>query len=111
VTPILNKKLTLESPVLNPDGAGGWIQTWVAQGQLWAQVHAASGREKASNLATRSTVRYNVLVRGAPEGAPSRPRPEQRFTDGARIWRITAVKEADQRGQYLMCHAEEEVAS
>ena len=107
----LNKELTLESPALNPDGAGGWVQTWVVQGTLWTQVIAASAREKATNLATRSTVRYNILVRGAPEGAPSRPRPEQRFTDGARIWRITAVKEADTRGLYLICHAEEEVAS
>lgn len=111
MTPVLNRELTLESPVLNPDGAGGWVQTWITQGVLWAHVTAASAREKATNLTTRSTVRYNILVRGAPESAPSRPRPEQRFTDGARIWRITAVKEADPRGMYLTCHAEEEVAS
>ena len=51
----LNKELTLESPALNPDGAGGWVQTWVVQGTLWTQVIAASAREKATNLATRST--------------------------------------------------------
>ncbi len=108
---VLNKELTLEHPVLNPDGAGGWVQSWVAQGTLWARLEAATGREKSANLSTRSVVRYNILVRGVPAGAPSRPGPEQRFTDGTRIWKITAVKEHDTRGQYLICHTEEEVAS
>jgi head-tail adaptor len=47
------------------------------------------------------------MVRGAPVGAPSRPVAGQRFREGARIYPILAVAEADPEGRYLVCHAEE----
>ncbi len=107
----LNRALVLEDPVLNPDGAGGFVQSWVALGTIWADLRAATGREGAEQLLTRSSVRYLITVRGADHSSPRRPRPEQRFRDGDRIFRIQAVKEADAYGRFLICHAEEEVAA
>ena len=94
-----------------PDGAGGWSVTWVAVGSLWAAVDAGTGRERAGEFVTVSTVGYRITVHAAPQGAPSRPKPEQRFRDGARIFRITAVTEADSAGRYLTCFAQEEVVA
>ena len=56
-----------------------------------------------------SAVPYRVTVRGAPTGAPSRPKAGQRLREGARLFLIQAVTERDQFGRYLTCFAREEV--
>ena len=110
-TPKLNRKLMLEEAQRMPDGAGGWAINWVEVGIIWASVDAGSGRERAGEFLTVSTVSYRMTVRAAPHGAPSRPKPDQRFKDGSRIFRITAVTEADPDGHYLTCFAQEEVVA
>ncbi len=105
----LNRKLVLEDPVRVDDGAGGHTETWTVLGTVWASVKAGSGREYASQFVTLSKVPYRIIVRAAPEGAASRPKPDQRFVDGSRVFRILAVSEHDSRGHYLMCHSREEV--
>ena len=78
--PKLNRKLTLEEAQGVPDGSGGFALTWVVKGTLWAAIEAGAGRERAGESVTVSSVGYRITVRGAREGAPSRPRPEQRMT-------------------------------
>ncbi len=107
----LNRRLVLEDAQTVPDGAGGFEETWIPLGALWAHVKAGTGREKAAELATLSTVPYRITVRAAPVGAPSRPKPEQRFRDGERVFRIQAVTEDEEAGTYLVCFAREEVAA
>lgn len=98
---MLTRPMVLEAPVQVPDGAGGYTLTWTPQGTLWADVEARSGNETAGNLVTVSTVTYRITVRASPEGAPSRPKPEQRFRDGGRIFQIHAVVERDPGRRYL----------
>lgn len=107
--PRLSRKLVLEEAQRLPDGAGGYTLSWFALGELWAEVRAGTGRERAGEFVTLSTVPYRITVRAAPQGAESRPRPEQRFREDARIFRILAVAEAGPRGEYLTCFAHEEV--
>ena len=107
----LNRRLTLEAAQRVPDGAGGYSETWVTQGEVWAQVQASTGRERAGEELGVSTVRYKIVVRGAPFGAPSRPTSEQRFREGTRIFRILAVAERDPEGRYLTCFATEETVA
>jgi head-tail adaptor len=109
--PVLNRKLVLEDPVQVPDGAGGFNETWVPLGILWAEVKAGTGQEKAGEFITVSKVPYRITVRGAPYGAPSRPKPEQRFREGTRLFRIKAVTERDPQAHFLTCFAYEEVSS
>lgn len=109
--PRLTRKLVLEEPQRVPDGAGGFSLVWVAKGTLWAAVETVAGRERAGESVTVSAVSCRVTVRGAPHGAPSRPRPEERFREGDRLLRITAVTEEDALGHYLTCYATEEVLS
>lgn len=105
----LNRRMVLEEASRSPDGAGGYTETWVALGTLWARVEARAGNEQFANGATWSTVTYRITVRASEVGAPSRPRPDQRLRSGARVFRILAVAEADPEGRYLTCFAEEEV--
>lgn len=109
--PNLNRKLVLEAPERIADGAGGFSHAWVALGALWAEVKPGTGVERAGEFVTLASVPFKIVVRAAPEGSPRRPLPEQRFRDGARIFRILAVAEADPAGHYLTCFAREEVVA
>ncbi len=109
--PNLNRKLVLEEASRTPDGAGGWSETWSAIGTHWAEMQALSGREKGDDLSVISGAGYRFILRAAPYGAPSRPRPEQRFRAGSRIFRILAVSDHDPAGRYIACHVREEVVT
>jgi len=109
--PQLTRKLVLETPATVPDGAGGFGESWQTLGTVWAEVKTGSGREKAGSFATLSSMAFRITVRGAPVGSDQRPRPEQRFRDGSRIFRILAVSERDPQGHYLICFANEELAA
>lgn len=104
----LSRKLVLEDPARTPDGSGGFAPGWVPLGQLWAEVKAGSGRELTGLTAPVATVTYRITVRAAPAGAMSRPKPEQRFREGERVFHILAVSERDPAGRFLTCHAQEE---
>lgn len=109
--PVLNRQLVLEAPERVPDGAGGFIEVWSELGVLWAQMKPGTGVERAGEFVTLASVPWKITVRAAPEGSPRRPRPEQRFREGTRVFRILAVAEADAGAHYLICFAREEVVA
>ena len=106
--PLLNRKLALEEEVHSPDGAGGWQRTWSKVASFWASLEARSASEGEERGRERSRVRWRILVRSVPVGSDLRPRADQRFREGGRVFRITGVAEADPRGRFLACWAEEE---
>ncbi|QBX99842.1 head-tail adaptor protein [Rhodophyticola sp. CCM32] len=105
--PHLSRRLRLEGPARAPDGAGGFVEVWEHLGIIWAEVAPRTGRDDA----TISRLGLRITVRAAPQGAPSRPTPQQRFVDGTRIYRIEAVTETDPEGRYLTCYASEEAGA
>ncbi len=105
---VLDRPLLLEAPQRVADGAGGFALSWSVVGTLWGALTPGPGREAAGEEVLKARVPYQITVRGAPAGSPRRPKPEQRFRDGARIFTILAVTERDPRGQYLTCFAQEE---
>lgn len=106
----LNRKLVLETPFRQSDGAGGFTTDWQPVGELWAAVTARTGRETASAGAPVSAMSYRIVVRGVPFGAAHRPKPEQRLREGARLFLINAVADEGADGRYLICFATEEMA-
>ncbi|WP_390915088.1 head-tail adaptor protein [Pseudosulfitobacter sp. SM2401] len=109
--PQLNHQMTLESPMHQSDGAGGYTETWTPVGQMWAELIGRSGRATVLGNAPVSTGSYKITVRGAPQGDPRRPMAEQRFRAGLRIFAIQAVVERDAQSRYLTCFVDEEVAT
>ena len=105
--PYLTQKMVLESVVRNPDGAGGYVEDWVALGQLWFEVKVRYGGMDRSGV---SSVDYVLTTRSAPVGAPSRPRAGQRLKAEGQTYLIEAVAEAKDHKGYLSCFAVEEVA-
>lgn len=108
--PRLNRRLVLEAQQRLSDGAGGFTTSWQPLGTVWAAITARTGRETATAGAPISAVSYRIVVRGAPFGSPQRPKPEQRFREGERVFVIQAVAEEDADGRYLTCFATEETA-
>lgn len=107
----LLRRLVLENPVHTPDGAGGYLADWVETGTLWADVTVRTARVDVVGARQVPRMLYRIVVRGAPVGAPSRPRPGQRLRDGARIFDVLTVTERDGEGRYLEIQAEEGVAT
>ena len=103
----LIRRLVLETAERVADGSGGHGEDWVPLGVVWADVRPRGGREDFVAGRPRPRVRYRILVRAAPTGAPSRPKPQQRLRDGARVFRILTVTEGDPAGRYLEIVAEE----
>ncbi len=106
--PRLTRRLALEEPQTVSDGAGGFTESWVSLGTLWAEMRAGSGREGTRSAVPLGRVAWRITVPMAPPDAPSRPRAGQRFREGTRLFRIHAVAESDTRGAWLTCFAEEE---
>ncbi|TNJ46723.1 head-tail adaptor protein [Phaeobacter sp. B1627] len=109
--PRLNRPLRLEDPQAIGDGAGGFRINWAQLGVLWADVEALSGRETGRRGTPVSLQRYRITLRAAPVGSPARPKPDQRFREGTRLFKIDAVAEHDRDGRYLTCLATEELAT
>ncbi|SHG40208.1 phage head closure protein [Cognatishimia maritima] len=109
--PQLNRRMLLESVTRNSDGAGGFVESWVALGHVWAEVKPRSGGERDREDVGVSRLDVKVTVRAAPVGSSQRPNAGQRFREGSRIYRIMAVTEPDISGRYLTCLAREEVAA
>lgn len=106
--PLLRRRLALEDPVRVQDGAGGFVVQWVVLGWLWGDVASGTGRGVAAAGGDLGRVSHRITLRAVPAGAPSRPVAGQRLREGARIFRIIAVTEADAAGRWLTCLAEEE---
>lgn len=109
--PTLNRLLVLEAPQRLPDGAGGFTEVWQAIGTVWAQVALRTGRETARQDTAIAAGSFRITLRATPFDAPDRPRPQHRFRDGQRVFRINAVAETDAFGHYLTCFATEEWAA
>ncbi len=105
--PVLSRKLVLETRQDVADGMGGFSVSWSALGSVWAQVEARAGREAKIGARDVSSVAYRIVLRTSAPGSASRPRPDQRFREGSRIFNIHAVTEADTDGRFLACWTEE----
>lgn len=98
---LLRERLTLEQPVRAPDGGGGAAVTWQAVAELWAFVRPVSGDERLAHDQVSGRLTHEVWIRYRPGVLPA-----MRFTQGARIYEIAAVVEAERRRR-LKCLCEE----
>lgn len=105
----LNTRLSLETRVQLPDGAGGYAESWLVLGALWADIRPRSAREVSGATGPSALASYRIIVRAAPVGSDQRPMAGQRLVSGLRNFIIEAVTEHDTAQHYLECHAREEV--
>ncbi len=97
----LNRRLLLEAPVENDDGAGDVSRLYDVVTTLWAQLVPLSARADVAADRTAAAVRYRIVVRAGPDITT-----RHRFQDGARIYQVVTVRlSADRR--FLVIDAEE----
>ncbi len=105
--PDLTRRLVLEARIDAPDGGGGVAAVWTALGAHWADVRPSGAVERTLGGVETSLATHKVTLRWAPFGAPSRPVANQRFREGARIFDILGVTEADTRNAWLVAWVRE----
>jgi len=103
----LSRRFILEESADTPDGGGGWTRIWTELGALWGELTPVSATELIAGSRETARVTHRIAVRSKPEGAPSRPRPDQRLRLGERIFNIRAVYESQGGFRYLTCLVEE----
>jgi SPP1 family predicted phage head-tail adaptor len=96
----LNRRLTLEAPVDTDDGAGGVIRSFAAVATLWAQVEPVSARGEVAAAALGAIITHRIALRYSADITL-----RHRLRDGARIYRIVAMRERHRR--FLDIDAEE----
>jgi len=106
LSPRLDARLTLESPVRSPDGGGGWTLDWTPVGHLWGEIAARSARERAVGTRPTARITHRITIRRGPSAA-ERPRPDQRLRHRDRIFAIHGVAEAEPGGAWLTLWVEE----
>jgi SPP1 family predicted phage head-tail adaptor len=96
----LSRRLTLEAPVESADGAGGVTRSFGAVATLWVSVTPLSAAREieAARLGARVSHRLHLRYR---DDITTR----HRFRDGARIYRIVALRDRD--GRFLEIEAEQ----
>lgn len=94
---------------MTQDGSGGFSETWVPLGTIWANFDARSVTSRQVAGGENNKTKYRIIVRAAPVGSTMRPKAKQRFREGEVIYQIDAVTGANATGLYLECWAHEEV--
>ncbi len=92
----MNRRVTLETVVRSPDGAGGFSESWQSLGALWAGVEAVGS----------VTPRARITLRALPATSLARPEPGQRLREGSRLYYLRHVVENARNSRLLICLAD-----
>jgi head-tail adaptor len=91
----LKTRLQIQAPVETDDGQGGVARSYTTLTTAWAQVTPVSLRGNGTNVeadAEGATAKYRILLRSNFVLTL-----QHRLVDGARIYRIAAIRDADDR--------------
>jgi head-tail adaptor len=91
----LKTRLTVQAPVETDDGQGGVARSYTTLTTAWAQVTPLAARGGGADVeagAEGATVKYRILLR-----SNFILTLQHRLVDGARIYRIAAIRDADDR--------------
>ena len=100
----LRHRLVLEQPLESPDGAGGVTRGYATVTTLWAAVMPVSARGDVVADGVGATVTHRIIVRSGPDVTT-----RHRLREGARIFRILALRDQDGSGRFVEIEAEERV--
>jgi head-tail adaptor len=91
----LKTRLTVQAPVETDDGQGGVVRSYTTLTTAWAQVTPLALRGGSAGVeadAEGATVKYRIVLRSNFVLTL-----QHRLVDGARIYRIAAIRDADDR--------------
>jgi head-tail adaptor len=91
----LKTRLQIQAPLETDDGQGGVTRSYTTLTTAWAQVTPFSSRGSGAIVeadAQGATMKYRILLRSNFSLSL-----QHRLVDGARIYRIAAIRDADDR--------------
>jgi len=88
----LKTRLVVQQPAETPDDQGGVVRTWTTFATVWAQVTPLDARRDVAADADGVTQSYRIVLRSHLSLTL-----QHRFSDGARIYRIVAIREREGR--------------
>ena len=88
----LKTRLVIQRPVETPDDQGVVVRTWTTFATVWAQVTPLSARRGVEADSDGATQSYRIVLRSNFSFTL-----QHRFSDGARIYRIVAIRDRDDR--------------
>jgi SPP1 family predicted phage head-tail adaptor len=88
----LKTRLVVQQPVETLDDQGGVVRTWTTFATVWAQVTPLAARRDVQADTDGVTQNYRIVLRSHLSLTL-----QHRFSDGARIYRIVAIRERDDR--------------
>ena len=98
----LRARLTLETRLDTPDGAGGSTRSWVAGPVLAADIVPVRAGEGEFGQGHAGLVTHRIIIRGRSDISSG-----DRLRLGGRIFDIRAVHDRDEDGRYLTCLTQE----
>lgn len=96
----LNRRVTLQAVTRAPDGAGGYVETWIDLATIWSKVEALCGRELFLAQQVQAELSHRVTIRFRHKITPA-----MRLKYGIRILEIVAPINPDEGTELLqlMC--------
>lgn len=96
-------RLQLEVADEIEDGAGGVIRAFAPLGQVWAKIEPVSFDDRVLSDKRLGVLTHRITLRRR-EGLTL----SHRFVLGARVFVIRALRDPDERGQFIECLVEEQ---
>ena len=88
----LRTRLVIQQPVETPDDQGGVVRSYTTFATVWAQVTPLGARRDQQAEGDGATQSYRIVLRSNLSLTL-----QHRFSDGARIYRIIAIRDRDDR--------------
>lgn len=98
----LRARLTLETPLDTPDGAGGFSRSWVGGPAFAADIVPVRAGEGEFGEGHAGLLTHRIIVRARTDIASG-----DRLRLGARVFEIRAIHDRDEDGRYLTCLTQE----
>lgn len=89
----LRTRLVLQRPIETADDQGGVVRTWENFGSAWAKVVPRASRSEVDADSAGATQAFTITLR-----ANFSLTLQHRLVDGGKIYRITAIHDARERG-------------
>ena len=98
----LRTEIALEACAREPDGLGGFTETWVEAATLFACIEPITADSAFGADQTLETVTHRIALRRR-DGVAS----GMRFNRQGRLFDILTVHDPDESGRYLVCKVRE----
>jgi len=98
----LRTRLVLQAVTAEPDGLGGFAESWSDVATVFARIEpvSADSRFGAGQTLEAATHRITLRRRAGVEA-------DMRFAGSGRVFRIVTVHDPDESGRYLLCRTRE----